>query len=205
MKGVRGSSPPSNGDGILLLDLIHHPPTSAPAPAIRGRTRGFTIIELLVVMAIIVVLVGIMLAVVRKTRTSAESLQCLSNLRQITTGLRMWAGDNGNRFPDPGAVGVSWESMLDKYLTNKRLFYCPADSELSPTIGSSYDWRDTGDPETTIAGKLMTDAHRNIVLTMEALPGWHSPRKMNVGRLDGSCCTENDRDAIADLLKPLHN
>lgn len=185
-----------------LKDMLAHSPHPR---ASRILPRGFTLVELLVVIAIITVLMGLLLAVVRKARSSAESLQCLSNLHQITVGLRMWAGDNSNRFPDPGAVSASWESMLDKYVGTPRIFYCPADSELGPHTGSSYDWRDTGDPETTIAGRLMTDARRNVVLTFEALPGWHAARKMNVGRLDGSCSMEDDQDAIQDLMKTLSN
>lgn len=170
----------------------------------RSRGIGFSLIELMMVIAIISVLAGAMLVVIKQLRQSAEAVNCLANLRQITTAFRMYAGDNGYRLPDPQAVEVSWESMISKYVSNPGVFRCPADSELGPVAGSSFDWRDTGKPETTLAGRLMTDSQRgNCVLTFEALPGWHKKLRMNVGRLDGSCATLESSEAIADIMLPL--
>lgn len=117
----------------------------------------------------------------------------------------MYASDNGNRFPDRASLEeVSWETMIHRYLQNSKVFECAADEEIAPTAGSSYDWRDTGVPETTLAGRMMTEVRRqDVVLTLEALPGWHFKRKMNVGRIDGSCCTMDDQHAVGDLLMPI--
>jgi type II secretory pathway pseudopilin PulG len=169
------------------------------------RSRpGFTLLELLVVIGIIMILIAMLLVTLRRARIAAQSVNCVSNLRQITTGLRMFAGDNGNRLPDPGALEVSWESTIRRYLQNSKVFECPADEELAPTAGSSYDWRDTSVAETTLAGRLLTDVRRqDVVLSFEALPGWHFKKKMNVGRIDGSCCTMDDQQAVGDLLKPI--
>src|SRR5947208_14930878 len=124
--------------------------------------------------------IALLLVSLRPARITAQSDNSTSILRQITTGLRMIAGDNGNRFPDPGALEVSWESTIRRYLQNSKVFECPADEELAPTAGSSYDWRDTSVPETTLAGRMMTEVRRqDLVLTIEALPGWHYKKKMN--------------------------
>jgi hypothetical protein len=147
---------------------------------------------------------AILLVALRRARISAQSVQCLSNLHQISTALRLYAHDHADRFPDPALAGTSWEFTLQEYLPNANVFRCPADEELGPTSGSSYDWRDTGAEETTLAGVLMTEARRpDVVLTFEALPGWHTKRMMNVGLLDGSCRTMDGQEAVSDLLKPI--
>jgi prepilin-type N-terminal cleavage/methylation domain-containing protein len=172
----------------------------------RQRSRGFSLIELLVVIGILAVLLGLIIAAVAHARAKARSMQCLENLRQLTLGLHMYASENGDRFPDPQAAQTSWESVLQTYLQTKsnQIFICPGDGELGPLTGSSYDWRDTALPETTLAGKSVSDCNRlDAVLTLEALPGWHAKSKMNVGRMDGSCVTMGDQEAIGDLLKPI--
>jgi Tfp pilus assembly protein PilV len=170
----------------------------------HGARGGFSLLELLVVMAIIMIVMGLLLASVRRARAGAQSVHCLSNLRQISTGLRMFASDNANRFPDPKAEALSWETMICKYVPNNKVFLCLADEELGPVAGSSYDWRDTAVDDTTLAGRLITDVRRaDTVLAYEALPGWHVKRMMNVARIDGSCCTLDDQAAVGDLLKPI--
>ena len=71
-------------------------------------------------------------------------------------------------------------------------------------IGSSYDWRDTGLPETTLAGRLITDSKRgDCVLAFEALPGWHTPGRMNAALLDGSASSMEQAKCMEDLYRPI--
>src|SRR2546430_14312389 len=73
--------------------------------AMRGK-RGFTLVELLVVIGIIAVLVGILLPTLNRARESARRTQCLSNLRQIATLLNMYA----NNFQQQIPIGYSCNS-----------------------------------------------------------------------------------------------
>jgi prepilin-type N-terminal cleavage/methylation domain-containing protein/prepilin-type processing-associated H-X9-DG protein len=72
-----------------MLHQPHRRPASYP-PAVRA----FTLVELLVVIGIIAVLVGILLPVLAGARRSAETAQCLSNLRQIGQGFAMYNSEH---------------------------------------------------------------------------------------------------------------
>lgn len=89
------------------------------------------------------------------------------------------------------------------YMSQSMTFACPADSEIFPSVGSSYDWRDTPDPLTTLAGRKMTDARSDAVLAFETLPGWHGRHLMNALLVSGAVLVVNDESCLADLHVPV--
>jgi prepilin-type N-terminal cleavage/methylation domain-containing protein/prepilin-type processing-associated H-X9-DG protein len=117
----------------------------------RPSSRGFTLVELLVVIGIIAVLVGILLPALGKARSSAQTVACKSNLRQLVQATTMFANEHQQYLPkaenNAGPVvmgfatvqgaswGMSWPSMswqhaLLKYVGNKKeVFQCPADAQ----------------------------------------------------------------------------
>jgi prepilin-type N-terminal cleavage/methylation domain-containing protein/prepilin-type processing-associated H-X9-DG protein len=68
------------------------------APAARCRP-GFTLVELLVVVAIIAVLIGLLLPALSNSRRSARDVQCASNIRQLCAGLLCYAAEWKGLFP----------------------------------------------------------------------------------------------------------
>ena len=99
--------------------------------------RAFTLIELLVVIAIIALLAAILFPVFAQAREKARETTCVSNLRQIGMGVRMYVQDNDETFPifhaynsaiapwAPGHKGVEVE--IDPYTKSKQIFRCPDD------------------------------------------------------------------------------
>ena len=67
--------------------------------AARSGRSGFTLIEVLVVVAIIALLISILVPTLSQARAQARASVCLSNLKQIGTGLAMYVGQNLERYP----------------------------------------------------------------------------------------------------------
>jgi prepilin-type N-terminal cleavage/methylation domain-containing protein len=67
--------------------------------AFRRKTKGFTLVELLVVIGIIALLISILLPSLQKARVQAKRLQCMNNERQLLGALLMYINDNNGFFP----------------------------------------------------------------------------------------------------------
>lgn len=116
----------------------------------REGGRGFTLTELVVVLAIVVTLAGISIPLIRSGIRSSHKAGCLSNLQQIGMGLESYLQDHNQRMPELVAGRKSRdedvpviEVLLKPYLQTEEVFHCPADSEIFAASGSSYLWNTT--------------------------------------------------------------
>lgn len=87
--------------------------------------KGFTLVELLVVIGIIAVLISILLPSLARARSYAINLQCESNLRSIGQGLLFYANDHKGKLPFSGNGGPpnngegwinQWPAQVSQYL-----------------------------------------------------------------------------------------
>ena len=118
------------------------------------KNRAFTLIELLVVIAIIAILAAILFPVFAQARESARAISCLSNMRNLGLGLKMYVQDNDEYNTQiyqgwgvsghPGSnEGWMWKNAVQPYIKNKGIFQCPSNPDGPPGGPGSFDPTDS--------------------------------------------------------------
>ena len=89
--------------------------------------RGFTLVEILVVLAIVILLAGLLFPVLSSARDNARTTTCASNLRQIGQAMTLYLQDNGQRYPlNTQPPGCTWVDSIYPYVKSTQVFFCPS-------------------------------------------------------------------------------
>ncbi len=105
----------------------------------RLPSKGFTLIEILIIIAIISILAAILLPVFARARENARKTSCLSNLKQLGMGVQMYAQDYDEKVPAAYLYWVpsntnylnSWMQLVMPYVKNAQVCECPSYSAAS--------------------------------------------------------------------------
>ena len=141
----------------------------SPSSRVAGGGRGVSTIDMMVSMGILALLMGISVSILSAGRRSNAQARCAANLRALSVAFSLYLQDNKEVYPCPG-VNAQWEDLIRTY-TPRATFQCPSDSELFGALGSSYDWRDTGNPQTTLMNRpAMQVSHSDTCLAFACAP-----------------------------------
>ncbi len=108
----------------------------------KRQIGAMTALEVLVVVVCVVVLAALLLPILARPRRNVSGISCVSNLRQISIALKIWAEDNNNRYPmavsmtnggameliDAGNLIACLRCASNEMSTTK-IFVCPDDPD----------------------------------------------------------------------------
>ena len=155
-------------------------------------TRGFTLVELLVVVAIIAVLVALVFPLATGMINTAKRTKCVGNLRNIYIYLQAYAQEHENKMPDPpafyqNAAVTNLLKSLEPYIpteADRRVFYCPAnkldDGSLKVYGITNWNAGDIGYQYYSLSNKAVTITNADSTITTYGLPLRNMDRNMQL-------------------------
>jgi type II secretory pathway pseudopilin PulG len=111
--------------------------------SISGRCskQAFTLVMLLVVIAVLALLAAMLLPALARAKTQSTQIQCANNLKQCGLAFRLWEGDNDDKYPmavptatggtkefDTGADTFRHFQVMSNELSTPKILVCPADT-----------------------------------------------------------------------------
>jgi prepilin-type processing-associated H-X9-DG protein len=109
---------------------------------VRKSVCAFTLIELFIAIAVLILLAAVLLPPMRGNKVHASQSNCIYNLKQVGLAFRTWALDHNDNYPMnvcvtnggtlefvPGGLAYVHFQALSNELSTPRILVCPADSK----------------------------------------------------------------------------
>ena len=160
-----------------------------------------TLVELIIVIAIVAILAALVTPLTQSWIGRSQSAVCLGKLRQIGAALQLYLADHNMTMPVMAAVRLSsddpepaMDTVLATYAGNDpRIFACPSDPTIAKASGTSYHWNNA------LNGQNVNNMNfLGFIKDLTQIPlmadkeGWHrySERKVNFLYADGHAANE---------------
>lgn len=144
-----------------------------------SASQAFTLIELLVVIAIIAILAAILFPVFAQAKAAAKKVSCLSNMKQLGTGIMLYVNDSDDVYPISVDQTVTmssepysyllWSHRVYPYVKNGDIWKCP-----SNTKGTyAYAYGPGANPDAVAASYAGAPTYKMVyAANMQMLPPW---------------------------------
>ncbi|MDP2929902.1 MAG: type II secretion system protein [Candidatus Omnitrophota bacterium] len=131
--------------------------------------KGFTLVELLIVITVFVITFALLTPFVNKMRQRSNVIRCSENIRLLSLALHMYAADHNDEFaPDLG-------SLYPEYIKEEKIFDCPAVSGVGTAEKCGYEYA---------AG--LSEASPSTAVIIYDRDGNHGSLGRNLVRVNGS-------------------
>lgn len=141
------------------------------------KQRAFTLIELLVVIAIIAILAAILFPVFAQARDKARQTTCLSNARQVATGIALYTQDYDETYPS-SHWGI-YLVLIQPYVKNREIWRCPSASGVY-TVRPCFWMNNAGGCANIELERVRT----GWVLNADVSGGWDNTRPKSIAGTD---------------------
>ena len=159
----------------------------------KNSPAGFTLLEILVVVAVIGIIIISLRPMVSRAREQARRLECANNLRCIGRAIYKYAADHKREFP------LYLSDLYPRYIDNVKYFSCPSDMDASEISPDGLDI-DTTTSYTHASGWSIKDpldtilvCDKNYILEKDTN---HRGEGGNVLCLSGEVCCVDTRDWV---------
>jgi prepilin-type processing-associated H-X9-DG protein len=117
-----------------------------------GRNSALTLIEILVIVAVLIMLIALFIPRLKKAQLRADRIQCNNNLKQIGLAFRVWEGDNHDRYPMAvsetnggtmecvvGLNAFRHFQVMSNELSTPWVLTCPSDRDTNHLLATTFD------------------------------------------------------------------
>jgi type II secretory pathway pseudopilin PulG len=154
----------------------------------RCSKTGFTLVGLLVIIAVLAILAAMLLPALARAKTKSTQIQSVNNLKQSCLAFKMWAGDNDDKYPmdvpkagggtkgfNTGADTFRHFQVMSNELSTPKILVCPSDTRTAANNFTRLNNQNVsyfvGLDANESSPQMLLDGDRNITADNEPVKG----------------------------------